>query len=289
MESRRGRDAVEHVPALLRERGVEVIDVVVASSRREVCRAVKRAVKKKTPIVAVCGGDGTQSAVIEYFVNVKSSVLGVIPAGTGNSFAMGLGLEPTFEAACDAIAFGQERAIDVGRVNDTYFANFITIGLAAQIGQDTPRGLKAVLGPIAYGVAAIKPLLTHEPFRADLRWKKHRLRLETHQIIVANGRLFGHQPLAPDASFDDGRLTVFVREASSRIDLMETYFALMRGDHTNLRGVHLFSTGSKLTIRTKKKAPVATDGDSAGKTPITVRVYPAAARVMVPREVTRSA
>ena len=289
MESRRGRDSVELVPALLRERGVDVQDVIVATARRDVCRSVKRAVKRKEPLIVVCGGDGTQSAVIEYFVHAKASTLGVIPAGTGNSFALGLGIEPTFEAACDAIAFGEERKIDVGRLNDTYFANFITVGLAAQIGEETPRGLKKVLGPVAYGVAGIKPMLTHEPFHADLRWKKHRLQVETHQIIIANGRFYGHQPLAPEATLEDGELTVFVRDTTSRIDIMETYLALLRGDQAELRGVHLFSTSSKLKVRTKKRVLVASDGDAAGKTPVTVRVIPAAVRVMVPKAISRSA
>jgi YegS/Rv2252/BmrU family lipid kinase len=229
----------------------------------------------------VCGGDGTQSAVVPYFRKSKST-LGVVPAGTGNSFALGLGIEGTFEAAADAIAHGQERLVDLGCVNGTYFANFVTIGLAAQIGEETPRILKAVLGPVAYGLAGIEPMLTHKPFRAELRWKGHRLQVHTHQIIVANGRFYGHQPLAPDATLDDGRLTVFVRDTKGRIDVMRTYLALLRGEQANLSGVHLFSTDSKLKISTKPKAPVAVDGDDFGKTPLRLHVAPRALRVMAP-------
>lgn len=287
-ESRRGRDAVDHVPPLLRARGVDVADIQIGTTRREVCDAVKRAIDDGARLIAVCGGDGTQAAVVPYFVN-SHATLAVVPAGTGNSFALGLGIAGTFEAASDAIAFGDERMIDAGCCNGAYFANFITIGLAAQVGEATPHALKKLFGPVAYGIASIVPMLTHEAFRADLRWENHRLRVHAHQIIVANGRFYGHEPLAPDASLDDGRLTVFVRDDTSRLDIVQTYLALIRGDQAALRGAHVFSTASELEIHTKKKAPVAADGDAAGTTPVCVRVVPKALRVMVPQRAAMSA
>jgi YegS/Rv2252/BmrU family lipid kinase len=279
-QSRRGREAYERVPALLRERGVEVVGAELVKERDDVCRAVRRAIKRKFRLIVVCGGDGTQTSVVRYFAN-RRYTLGVVPAGTGNSFALGLGIE-SFESAVDAIAFGEERKVDLGVVNGTYFANFLTIGFSAQVAEETPRTLKSVIGAAAYGIAAVVPLLTHRPFRVDVRWKKHRVRADTHQIIAANGRFYGHQPLSEDATIADGRMTVFVQDRTSKLDLVQTYLALVRGEQGALSGVHLWSTSDKLTIRTKPKAPVAIDGCGFGTTPVKMHVAPSALRVMMP-------
>lgn len=127
--SRRGREAYEAIPGLLRERGVQVLNTELAEERDDVCAAVRRAIKQKVRLIVVCGGDGTQTSVVPFFAH-RRYTLGVVPAGTGNSFALGLGID-SFESAADAIAYGNERRIDLGVVNGTYFANFLTIGLAA--------------------------------------------------------------------------------------------------------------------------------------------------------------
>ena len=282
-DSRRGHEAFGAIPELLRQRRIDVLDIGLEESRQELVKAVRRAISHKAELIVVCGGDGTLTSVVGLFAKRKS-VLGVVPAGTGNSFALGLGIPDSFEAAADVIAYGCERRVDLGVVNGNYFANFITIGLAAQVAEETPRLLKRVIGPIAYGATAIGPLLSHKPFRADIRWEGHRVHVQTHQIIVANGRFYGHQPLAPDATLNDGRLTVFVRDASGRANALETYLALLRGKAQNLSGVHIFSTDRVLKIQTKPKSPVAADGDKWGKTPIRVRVEPEALRVMAPTD-----
>ncbi|MDQ2865986.1 MAG: YegS/Rv2252/BmrU family lipid kinase [Candidatus Eremiobacteraeota bacterium] len=279
--SRRGKEAHACVPSLLLQRGIEVLDARLEPTRELVAKAIKKAMRAGTKLVIVCGGDGTQTHAVPLFANA-SCTLGIVPAGTGNSFALGLGIEDSFERAADAIAYGEEARVDLGIINDTYFANFVTVGLPSQVAAETPRPLKSLVGAVAYGLAGIVPLLTHKPFRAEFRWKGHQVRVQTHQIIIANGRFYGHQPLARDASLVDGRLTVYVRNATSRMDLLESYVSLLRGDPESLSGVHLWSTPKTISVRTKRKAPVAVDGSLFCKTPIRVGVAPKALRVMVP-------
>ncbi len=275
-----GAEALETMPRLLLERGVEVLDARSAETHKGVRKAAKRAIAAGCRLIVVCGGDGTHCGIVRYLAHRKCA-LGVVPAGTGNSFALGLGID-SFERAADAVAYGSERCIDAGRIDDTYFANFVTIGLAAEIAHSSSHALKRIVGPIAYGAASLVPMFRHEPFAASLRWKHKRVDVETHQIIVANGRFFGHEPLAPQASLTNGRLTVFVREAGSKIDLMATYVALLRGEQCELDGVRLWSTSAKLEIRTKPKVAVSADGNEFGKTPVRLCVEPRALRVMVP-------
>jgi YegS/Rv2252/BmrU family lipid kinase len=283
-ESRRGRDAYEAMPRLLRDRGIEVLDADLVETRDQVCKAVRRAIKQKMRLIVVCGGDGTQTAIVKFFAD-RRYTLGVVPAGTGNSFALGLGID-SFESAAEAIAYGRESRVDLGVVNGTFFANFLTVGLSAQVADDTSRSLKSLIGPAAYAAAAVGPILTHRPFRTDIRWSGHRVRAHTHQIIIANGRFYGHQPLAPDATLTNGRMTVFVRDETSKFDVMETYLALLRGEQADLSGVHLWSTSKTLKVRTKSRAAVSVDGCDFGKTPLRLRIARRALRVMTRLEET---
>jgi YegS/Rv2252/BmrU family lipid kinase len=278
--SRRGRDAAAAIPDLLRERGVDVTDVVVVKKRRELRKAIRGAMKRGFRLIVVCGGDGTITSSVPLFAR-KRFTLGIVPAGTGNSFALGLGID-SFERAADAIAYGREERVDLGMVNGEYFANFLTVGLAAEIAGNTPRALKSALGAAAYGAAAVGPLVSHRPFRATVRWKRKRVDVETHQIIVASGRFYGHQPLAPYAKLDDGRATVFVRDRTSTLNVVQTYWALLRGTQADLDGARVWSTRRTLKIRTAPKAPVSVDGCAFGFTPIRIEIARCALRVMTP-------
>lgn len=277
--SRQGREAFDVMPRLLRERGVPLAGAELLETREELCKAVRGAMKRNIRRIVVCGGDGTQTSVVPLFAK-RRFTLCVVPAGTGNSFALGLGIE-SFESAADAVAFGSERRVDLGVVNGTYFANFLTVGLPAEVAGNTSRSLKAAIGPAAYAVAAVVPLVKQRPFRAAMRWKAHRVRIETVQIVVANGRFYGHTAIAPHARDDDGRLTVFTRSQKGKLGVVQTYLALLRGAQADLRGAQVWSTSKKLTLKTKPKTAVAVDGCEFGKTPLRIRVARRALRVMV--------
>src|SRR5258708_16970807 len=135
----------------------------------------------------------------------SKTVMGVLPLGTGNSFALSLGIT-SLEVAVEAIAAGRNVGVDLGRVNGTYFANFATIGLSSTIARATPNRLKKMLGAAAYVLAGLLPGLRSRTFRCKVRADKATLAFNTFQVIVANGRYFGHTPLTPEASLTSGHL-----------------------------------------------------------------------------------
>lgn len=263
---------------MLAERGIDVVDARGVETRKQLRKAVKRA-RGRVPLIVVCGGDGTLTSVVSLFAH-RDVTLGVVPSGTVNSFSRNLGIEQTFEGAADTIAGGVERHVDLGSVNGTYFANFLTVGVEAEVARRTTRGLKKVLGPLAYGAAALGPFLRHRPFRCTLRWGKRRLALDTHHLIVANGRYYGYRPIDSDASQTGGKLTVFVRHERSKMALLLTYGALALGKQSSIDGARLWSTFDALKVRANPVQCVSVDGRPLGKTPIRIRVVPEALRVM---------
>lgn len=262
-------------------RGLAIDEAHVAADAREAKRRVKHAIRAGRELIIVAGGDGTMTHVVGAFAHTEA-ILGVVPLGTGNSFARSLGIVPELDAAVDAIAGGSCQRVDLGRVNDTYFANFSTLGLSADISGATPHALKHAIGAAAYAVAGIRPLLTHQPFDCRVRWGNNRLEVRTHQVIVANGRFFGDTPIVPDASIVDGELAFFTSAGTSTWDVAKSFVALFAGKQIDLRDAHYFSA-PKISIKTSPHVALAIDGDVIGRTPARFSVARRALRVMVPR------
>lgn len=281
MDSNKGAEAFTEVSKALTEHGISIVEAHHVVGSKELRKRVKRAVKSGHKYIVVAGGDGSQTTAVGPMAYTKS-VLCVIPAGTGNSFAQTLGIKPSIEDAIETILHGRVVEVDLGIVDGEYFANFATIGLSAEIGNDTPRLLKKLVGGVAYGLSAIAPMLKKQPFPAEIAWEKNVLKVETFQMIIANGRYFGNTPILPDASNTDGRLAFFATASSERLSAMEMYLAFLNGTQADLPDAHYFRT-KKLKIATKGRQPIALDGNAFGHTPAKFSVARKALRVMVPQ------
>lgn len=280
LTSKRGPEAFTEVSKALTERGISIVEAHQVENRKELRRRVKGAVKSGHRLIIVAGGDGSQAAAVGQLA-YTDAVLGVIPAGTGNSFVQSLGIKPSIPDAIQAILSGRVAEVDLGIVNGEYFANFATIGLSAQIGVETPKLLKKLAGGAAYGVSAVVPMLRHQPFRAKVTWEKNELKVDTFQMIIANGRYFGNTAVLPDANITDGKLSFFTTAGSGRLEIIRMYFAFLKGTQTELPDAHYFQT-KNLSVKTKTPQPIAIDGSAFGKTPGKFSVAPKALKVMVP-------
>jgi diacylglycerol kinase (ATP) len=279
--SRRTAHELDRLHEMFRTHGVPVAAFHVADSSSELRRLVKRAAKDGAKTVVAGGGDGTMAHAVDALANRKT-VLGVLPLGTGNSFAQSIGLDPhDLDAAVGVIARGCVERIDLGCVNGTHFANFATIGLSSDIAGATPTAVKRWSGTLAYALAAVRPLLSHAAFRARVRWKGGRLEVRTQDIIVANGRYFGTTPVSPEATIVDGLLTLYTTDDPSRIGALRTYLAFGMHDQAKVRHAHVVNAPA-FEIRTRAKQTISVDGSLLEKTPARFSVAREALRVFVP-------
>lgn len=280
--SRNGLAYYKRLADELPNRGVKIDEVHMVGRRRDLRLRLRQAVASRVKCVVVIGGDGTQTAAAGVLARRKT-VLAVVPAGTGNSFAFGLGIKDDLDAAIETIVNGKVVRIDVPVVNGTRFANFASVGIIAEAANRTPEKLKKIAGPIAYGLSALASFLQDPPFEMRVKWKHNRLKITTHQAIVVGGRYFGWQPLTPHAGVQTGKLAFFAASGRRLIDALETNAALLRGDQTRLQHAHYFSA-KKIAIETRPKQPLNIDGHALGKTPAKFRVLPRALRVLVPKD-----
>lgn len=265
---------------MLTAHGIDVDAFVVARDEAILRKRLEGFVAAGASLAIVGGGDGAMAIAADVLAHAKCA-LGVLPLGTGNSFALTLGIAAKLETALDVIVAQRIVKVDVGTVNGTHFANFATIGLSAEIADRTPHLLKRLIGTAAYAVAGVGPFLTHRPFRAKIRYDGGQSEFRAQQIVIASGRFFGHQPVTPDASIVDDRLSFFTTTGVSHLHVARMYLAMGLGLQTRLPDAVAFSS-KEVVVKTSPKQLVSIDGRTLGKTPAHFGIAPRALRVCVP-------
>lgn len=94
---------------------------------------VDRLVAEGRRTIVAAGGDGTVTAIASALEGRQDARLAVLPLGTFNYFARGLGLPEDPEDAARAILTGHEHRIAVGKVNGQLFLNNASVGIYPHI------------------------------------------------------------------------------------------------------------------------------------------------------------
>ena len=111
---------------------------------------VRRFAEDDERLLVVAGGDGTiHEATNGIMTSGRPASLGVIPGGTGNDFAKASDIPLDWELATEQLATRLAEAttgrrVDVGRMNDRFFANCAGIGFDASV-TDIARSYNCLL------------------------------------------------------------------------------------------------------------------------------------------------
>jgi len=227
-----------------------------------VTRLVKQLLHAQPEMLIVAGGDGSVHEAVNGWMQAGGGVpLAVIPIGTGNDFSKMLAAGSDWRAACQSIANGKTREVDVGRCNDFYFANSLGIGFDAQVAQTANR-MQWLRGNLVYGIAVVDTLLfRHRTPMVHLQYKNGTLDTAITLIAVSNGCCEGGAfQLAPHAKIDDGLFDVIVAQGLSRLGILALVPQVLRGKHLGRPGIVDFKTG-KLLIESEAGLPVHADGE----------------------------
>ena len=166
--SRKGQALFREAVDKLGEAGVVLLSAHALRDPRLLIPTVKEAVRNGAPMVIVGGGDGSLSATVDEVVD-RDCVFALLPLGTANSFARTLGIPLDLDGAIATIATGQRRRIDLGMIDDDYFANCAAMGLSPMIGEGVPHNLKRYLGRLGYLIWAVWCLIRFHAFRLTVR------------------------------------------------------------------------------------------------------------------------
>ncbi|MDB9510002.1 lipid kinase [Kamptonema animale CS-326] len=277
--ARSGQKLLSQATRELQALGFELIQEST-DSPHHIPDAIQR-YKNQVDLVIIGGGDGTLNAAIEGLIKTDLP-LGILPLGTANDLARTLGIPTSLPEACQVIAAGQIRRIDLGWVNGKYFFNVASLGLSVQITQRLTKEVKRRWGILAYAATALQVIWQSRPFRAEIRVNNQSIRVKTIQIAIGNGRYYGGgMTVAEDATIDDQRLDLYSLETKHWWQIVALLPAMRQGNHASWPGVRALH-GQEIEVRTSKSRRINTDGEITTHTPAIFRVIPKALAVFAP-------
>ena len=225
--------------------------------------------------VIIVGGDGLVHLAIQELAGTEIPLL-VIPGGTGNDFARALGLP--LDAPEQILAGCLNRPpgkIDLGKVNNKYFAAILSTGFDSLVNERANR-MRFIRGQIKYTISILLELPFFKP--RTYRFSVDSLEFTTKAMLIAiaNSPSYGGGMLvAPDARFDDGSFDVVILGPVSKLEFLKVFPKVFTGRHITHPAVKVMRGRA---IKVEADAVAYADGERIGELPITAEVASGALR-----------
>ena len=235
--------------------------------------------------IVIVGGDGTINEVLNGITDFQKVSIGVIPTGSGNDFARGAGISKNTKKALARILDNTIHTIDIGVtctkdathvVTKRYFAISSGFGMDAIVCKRalTSR-IKTVLnflhlGGLTYIVLTIQTLFS-------MKMEKVAVVLnaglpDEHKLDFANLIFLacmnfkaegGGVPMAPDASAEDGLLSICCAYGIPKLVALLEFPLLILGKHRSLQGFYCANCKT-VDVQTATPLVVHLDGEYGG-------------------------
>ena len=280
--SRHGEGAYSEVQRRLAEAGMALDAAYPVRHAERAPEIVREEIAKGHKFIIIGGGDGTISSVVDHFA-YTSVVFGVLPLGTANSFARTIGIPLDLAGAIDVLVNGKVADIDLGKINNDYFANGSSIGMPAIVGRATPHSLKNWFGRGAYALVAASKFVRYKPFRCIVTINGEQTSFEALDVVIASGGYQGGVLVAREANPDDGKIVIHILKGPSKWALAKKWARMGLGVPFGPDDIEALRV-PELTIDTVPKQYVAVDGEVIAQTPIRVSVARDALHLMAPKD-----
>ncbi len=211
------------------------VEVAATANAGELDGVLHRAASRR---IVVAGGDGSLHAVVRALHRrreLEGRVLALLPLGTGNDFARGLGIPLDTEEAARVVLAGHVRPVDliVDEVGEVVVNN-VHAGAGAEASRHGARW-KKTLGKVGYPIGAA--ITAVNPPTLRLRVKVDGaivIDLDEPVLMIALGNgssVGGGTELNPEADPEDGLIDVVVTRPLSPLARVGYAVRLKRGLH----------------------------------------------------------
>jgi len=234
-------------------------------------------------VVAALGGDGLLSRVAAG-TRTSGAVFAPLPGGRGNDFCAKLGILPEPVAAAAALVGATEHAVDCADLYGHELDGRTVLGVIS-CGFDSEatrraNAAKLIRGHLVYAWAALRTLATWKPVELTVTVDGAPRSFRGFTVAVGNsGRYGGGMKVCPDAQMDDGLLDVVTVSHAGRSYFVRQLPKLFAGTHVDGAIVQA-QQGREVTLDSASTVELYADGEPAGTVPCTIRVVPAALRVL---------
>ena len=182
-------------------------EVVLTQAPGHATELAREAAAHNFGVVIAVGGDGTLNETAAGVLHTLTAV-GVIPNGSGNGFARGIGMPTSFKSAVQSLRRPFLSPCDIGRANGKLFLNVAGVGLEAHIAwQFMQHGKTGARGKWPYFKLAAQTIFSYRPLPFEMETDGKNSFLCPLTLAFANGRQYGSNfQIAPQADWTDGAL-----------------------------------------------------------------------------------
>lgn len=262
-----------------RKRGHTVIDYRTLY-RNHATEIAKHFDLNRCDAIVSVGGDGTAYEVLNgIMLNTSSDKrppLGIIPLGTGNSFAQDLGMQQ-WQDGIIAVLKGKTRVADIMKFVSEggvyYSLNSIGFGLPADVSA-TGNKYKKILGKSVYTVCAVGEIMRYKPHFTRLEVDGKVYEYQGAFTNFSNSCYFGgNMKISPNSVIDDGIIEIIVLENAPKNEIIKALPTVYKGEHLSNPHVKVYR-GKHIKVETVPPKICNPEGEIFGVTPLEIDVLP---------------
>ena len=252
---------------------------------KQVVAALDEAAASPADVVLAGGGDGTVSAAAGALMG-KKKALAILPAGTMNLFARGLGIPLGLDAAIEAFADGEVREVDIATANGRPFVHQFSIGMHAKLVQlRSKMEFGSRLGKMRASAKAAYSTVMNPP-KMDLKLTVGEAEILTRTTGVGvTNNLFGEGHLPYADMPNGGVLGIYVNVAEQRAEILGFILSMARGKWRENPHVEVHQADRAILelSRTNTRMKAVIDGELVKLEKRTeLLIHPGALKVLVP-------
>ena len=265
---------------VMRRAGVKT-DLRESRNAQHLQELARRAAAEKPDAIVSLGGDGTHHYVVNGIVG-SDVPLGIIPCGSGNDFAKGLGIPIPARAAAETLLAGNLRRVDLGRVGDAVYGCIAGVGFDSVVTRYANERVRRLRGSWRYAWSILRSLDSYRPQPLEIVSDVQSFSGEVVFAVVGNNVSYGGGlHLTPRAQLDDGWLDVCIVPYMGKLELLRWIPSAYRGEHLRHPRIIYFQA-RKVSLRTTSRLELFGDGEFMQELPATIEIIPRLLPVIVP-------
>jgi diacylglycerol kinase (ATP) len=264
-------------------------EFVLTKSAEELEAVTRERIVKRRRLLLAMGGDGTFQGLANAAFG-SDILLGILPAGGGNDFAVALGLPKNPVAAAEAVLRSQPRWVDLVRVctadgRERLYVGGGGVGLDAEAARYASGAYRRLPGRLRYIAAALRALRGFAPLQVRAEFPESELPPIESKVLLAgvlNTPTYGAGlRLAPEAQINDSWIDAVFLDDLSFWGVLQLLPRLVRsGDLRTPQVKRVRAKRVKLT--TSRPCMFHGDGEIIGPAPVEIEVVPHAVQLLAP-------
>jgi len=264
-------------------------ETMLTGQAGDACREATVCQGKGYSAILCLSGDGTINEVINGLMAGQQDIpLGLIPFGSGNVIAKGLGLKRDINQFIELYQNERIIAVDLGRITNKesagrYFISMVGAGYDAEVAHryHISRAGKSKLQAhlFSYFPISIKTLWSYRMPRITIKLDGQPVSDDASFIQIANTHSYGGPfTFVPDALMDDGMLDTLWFKGRNRLNALLYFGMAFLGNGSAWPGSKLVRA-QVIELSSADDVRVQIDGDSCGQLPARIDIVPKAIKV----------